>query len=220
LKAGKYIVACDKIKTKNYQGGPMKDKPVVVTEPAAVAALKRLYEALATGSLEWDFSIAGRVKAKDGSLTATGGVLTGLDLGLLVSVEILFGAGELPYCMISDVSPLTKLTKLTRLDLASNKISDVSPLAKLTKLTDLQLGLNKISDVSPLAKLTKLTWLDLQGTKVNDLSPLAEPGLGELREIFLKNCPVTDFSPLSRLPKLEKVNRKAYKRPRAPKKVR
>jgi internalin A len=59
----------------------------------------------------------------------------------------------------------------------------------LTKLADLELGWNKISDLSPLA------------------------GLVNLREIDLENCPVTDFSPLGHLPKLERVNGKKYRRP-------
>jgi len=45
--------------------------------------------------------------------------------------------------------------------------------------------------------------------------PLA--GLFDLEKVDLENCPVTDFSPLNRLPKLKLINGEKYKRPRVKK---
>jgi len=58
----------------------MKKSPVVITEPAAVAALKEIYQTNGPGNLEWDFSIPGQVTAQDGRLEAQDGALTGLNL--------------------------------------------------------------------------------------------------------------------------------------------
>ncbi len=78
----------------------------------------------------------------------------------------------LNFCRISDVSPLAKLTGLTRLGLPGNSISDISPLAKLTHLKWLELARNQISDVSPLAALKNLTWLHVGDNEISDFSPL------------------------------------------------
>ena len=58
----------------------MKNTPVVITEPAAVAALKEIYQTNGPGNLEWDFSTPGQVTARDGRLEAQDGALTSLNL--------------------------------------------------------------------------------------------------------------------------------------------
>ena len=58
----------------------MKITPVTITEPAAVAALKEIYENNGPGNLDWDFSRPGQVTARDGRLEARDGALTGLNL--------------------------------------------------------------------------------------------------------------------------------------------
>ena len=74
---------------------------------------------------------------------------------------------------ISDISGLDSLSKtLTELNLERNVISDISPLAKLTRLKRLELNGNIISDVSPLAGLTNLEHLNLQNNAISDFSPL------------------------------------------------
>jgi len=72
----------------------MKNSPVVTTEPAAVAALKRIYETGAPDSLEWYFSTPDQVSAQYGRLHASDGYLTGLNLN---------------GCHIMDLSPLTDI---------------------------------------------------------------------------------------------------------------
>ncbi len=67
---------------------------------------------------------------------------------------------------VSNLSPLSTLTHLKRIDLQSNAISDVSALVSilsgLTELTYLDLRHNPISDSSSLSKLTQLTTLYLE----------------------------------------------------------
>ncbi|MYH84112.1 hypothetical protein F4141_25795 [Candidatus Poribacteria bacterium] len=74
--------------------------------------------------------------------------------------------------MISDISPLSELISLVRLDLPRNEIVDLSPLSGLAGLTELYLNANMISDVSPLAELINLEWLDLRVNQIADISSL------------------------------------------------
>ena len=74
---------------------------------------------------------------------------------------------------ISDLSPLSELTSLTKLDLQYNQISDLSPLADLISLRDINLINNPLSDLGPLSNLTNLEVLDVYYGKVSDVSPLA-----------------------------------------------
>ena len=105
---------------------------------------------------------------------------------------------------ISDVSPLSNLTGLTSLDIQSNSISNVSPLSNLTRLTSLDLELNSISDASPLSNLTLLTFLDISRNSISDLSHLA--GLIRLKQLKLFDNSISDISPLSNLTDLTLLN--------------
>jgi|GEM_PF-7057469 len=58
----------------------MKKIKVLVTEPAAVAALKNIYETNGPGELDWDFSVPGQVTALDDRLKVKDGVLIHLNL--------------------------------------------------------------------------------------------------------------------------------------------
>lgn len=98
---------------------------------------------------------------------------------------------------ISDLSPLSGLTKLTKLDLSGNQISDVSPISGLTHLTRLELEMNQISDISPLAGLTKLTHLNLNQNQISDMSSIY--GLTMLTELNIGSNQIKDISPLAGL---------------------
>ncbi|MCH7550036.1 MAG: TonB-dependent receptor, partial [Candidatus Krumholzibacteriota bacterium] len=73
---------------------------------------------------------------------------------------------------ISDVSPMSGMVALTKLELNDNQISDVSPLSSLKALRSLELSNNQISDVSPLSNLTALTTLTLKNNLIRDVSSL------------------------------------------------
>ena len=104
---------------------------------------------------------------------------------------------------ISDLSPLSGLTKLTKLDLSGNQISDVSPISGLTHLTRLGLEMNQISDISPLAGLTNLITLSLYDNEISDLNPLS--GMIQLKELDISYNNITDVSPLANLTDLTKL---------------
>ena len=101
---------------------------------------------------------------------------------------------------ITDISPLSGLTSLTGLFLWDNSITDISAVAGLTNLTELSIGTNNITDISPLADLTSLTGLWLNGNNITDISALA--GLTNLTELWLGGNNITDISPLAGLTSL------------------
>lgn len=74
----------------------------------------------------------------------------------------------------SALKELSKLTELTSLKLANNKITSLDFLKPLKSLTSLDLSKNKISDISPLKSLTSLRTLHLDNNEIKDFSPLYE----------------------------------------------
>jgi len=72
---------------------------------------------------------------------------------------------------IFDISVLSHLTGLQRLDLGSNQLSDISVLSHLTGLQRLGLGSNQLSDISVLSHLTGLQSLNLWDNQLSDISP-------------------------------------------------
>ena len=105
----------------------------------------------------------------------------------------------------SDLSPLSGLINLKRLDFDSKNVSNLSPLSGLTKLEYLHFTDTNVSDFSPLAGLINLESLGFNRTPgISDISPLA--GLVNLKFIGSWNHSISDLSPLAGLTKLEKIN--------------
>lgn len=144
--------------------------------------------------------------------------LTDLDLGPLLGVEMRTNP-------IADISALSTLTALERLDLSHTRILNVEPLSTLTALERLDLShthvfcidaLDKltgvksllldsipITDINALSGMVDLETLSLRATGVRELSSLA--GCTALRELDVSFSPITDLTPLEELPNLERV---------------
>jgi len=104
-------------------------KNVVITEPAAVAALKEIYHINGPGKLEWDVSTPGQVTAQGASrLKARDGTLIGLNLNR---------------AKLEGVLKLHGVAALTFLDVRGNKWSGVD-FRDLPALTRLRLGDRKL----------------------------------------------------------------------------
>ena len=102
---------------------------------------------------------------------------------------------------IVDLTPISKLTNLTKLWLSDNEIDDISALAGLTNLVHLELDANSISDISVLANLTRLIRLWLPSNeKISDISVLAN--LTELHELHLGGNEINGISGLANLTNL------------------
>ncbi|GEM_PF-5168453 len=106
---------------------------------------------------------------------------------------------------ISDVTPLAGLTNLTELELSHNWIgNNLTPLAGLTSLQTLGLGANGITDPTPLASLNNLTELNLNDNRISDLAPLAV--LTNLQSLGVEGNYISNLTPLSGLTKLTSLN--------------
>ena len=120
--------------------------------------------------------------------------------GLTNLTKLELGANNL----IKDLSPLSGLVNLVELRLSSNQISDLTPLSELTSLSSLSLGDNQITDLTPLANLLSLTELGLENNQIRDLSPLSV--LRNLANLYLWGNQISDLSPLSGLEFLSELH--------------
>ena len=186
----------------------MENSPVTITEPAAVAALKEIYENNGPGKLEWDFRAPGQVTGRDNRLEEEDGALTGLNLDTAQLKGILKLRGVETLTVLSARGnglygvELEDLPGLETLYLEDNQISDVQTLAKLPGLEALSLSDNRIDDIGPLAQLTGLERLDLAGNEgLTDLAPMA--GLAALQQLQLGAIQRLDLAPLAKLKALQ-----------------
>ena len=95
---------------------------------------------------------------------------------------------------ISDLTPIAGLTGLTRIDISYNPVEDLSPVAGLVALTSLQLWEGHVSDISPLASLINLESLNLGANSITNISALA--GLTKLEHLWLTGNLIEDIGPL------------------------
>ena len=123
-------------------------------------------------------------------------VITRAELASLISLDI-FGD-------VTDLTGLEYATGLDSLTLERSLVTDISPLAKLTTLKHLRLNWNsQIVDISPLAELAGLESLHLAGSQVTDISALR--GLAGLEVLFLWYNRIADISALTGLTGLESL---------------
>ncbi|MBI3396137.1 MAG: hypothetical protein HY042_09910 [Spirochaetia bacterium] len=103
-----------------------------------------------------------------------------------------------------DLSPITVLKQVQYISL-DGRVKDVSPLSKIKSLQKLDLYETHVSSLASFEKLKQIEKLDLYGSGVSDLKPLS--GLKSLKTLRLGNCPdVSDIQPLATLPKLESLD--------------
>ena len=81
----------------------------------------------------------------------------------------------------ADLSNLSRLSALEKLDLRGNSIIRVSSLAPLVRMTELRLDDNTVSDVSPLSNMSDLKDLYVAGNVIMDFAPLRDLIVAGLR---------------------------------------
>lgn len=124
---------------------------------------------------------------------------------------------------ISDLTPVTSLKKLKKLNIAKNfsvmtgdseKGLDISPLGALPLLETLDASDNLITDVSSLGSMKKLKWLNIRTNRLTDLDGLE--GCTSLEYLDVSgsyridrnnnSAGITDISALSSLTSLKTLN--------------
>ena len=151
------------------------------------------------GTVEYDYEYEGQKFIHDSQPSAPKLLLDLLGVDYFSAVtRVEFNNSQK---QVSDVTPLASLTKLEDLELSDTQVSDLAPLADLTNLKKLRLSITQVSDVRPLAGLANLETLMLLQTQVSDLTPLA--GLTSLETLVLTDTQVSDVRPLAGLANLE-----------------
>ena len=119
------------------------------------------------------------------------------DLKEITKLDLRFNHGN-----FQDISPLRNLTKLEYLDLDGNgQFDDISVLSHLTRLKHLNVSQHKIRSISPLKNLKALRSLNLEYNQIADISPLEE--LSSLTELDIGGNRISDLKPVQALTNLE-----------------
>lgn len=108
------------------------------------------------------------------------------------------------YTDIKDLGPLSNLTNLSYLNLQNTEVTDLSPVAKLPNLETLVFGQTGSQQLTTLPELTNLRCLDLSQSSIEDLSLLS--GMSQLEELDLAWTKFTDLSPLTSLTNLRMLD--------------
>ena len=112
------------------------------------------------------------------------------DLSQLPNVEQVCVVAE----KLGDITPVTGLARLNKVEFKHNAIEDISPLAGILTLTSVGLNGNPVRDISPLAECPKLAFLDLCDVRSYDPSVIAQ--LGNFDFLDLSN-PTESYNYLS-----------------------
>jgi len=105
---------------------------------------------------------------------------------------------------VNDLSPLTKMTGLTRISLCNTDVTDLTAIRNLNKLETLKIAKSKITDLSPISFLINLKEIDLSGSSVINISSLSD-NLG-LNIVNISNTQIQDIKPLASLPSLTELH--------------
>ena len=106
-------------------------------------------------------------------------------------------------CNVTDLTPLSGLSRLKVLFLASNdRLRDLAPLSGLTGLVELSVYWSDVRELAPLSNLVNLETLRVSYNPIDgDITPLS--GLTKLRVLGVADADFGDLSPLRALTDLE-----------------
>lgn len=102
---------------------------------------------------------------------------------------------------LRDISALSACQQLVKLNLSDNQISDLSTLMNLPMLEWLDISGNQVTDLRPLMGIARLTYVDASGNAISSTTPLSM--MNGLKELYLDNNPIRDFSGLRKVKSLE-----------------
>lgn len=86
---------------------------------------------------------------------------------------------------IDDISVLSGLKDLSKIELKHNGITDISPVSRIEHLTSVGINDNPVRDISPLLECPDLAFLDL--CDVIDYDPSVIAGLGNFQYLDISN---------------------------------
>ena len=100
-----------------------------------------------------------------------------------------YAAGSQPRGPVSSLDDLALLPNLEQVCIVAQELEDISALSEIRTLNKVEFKHNYISDISPLAGMKRLTSVGINDNPVRDISPLTEcPNLA-----FLDLCDVRSY---------------------------
>jgi len=126
---------------------------------------------------------------------------------------------------ISDLSPITVIRALKKLEITGTSVSSLQPLAQMRDIEEFRCNQSPVSNLSALSVLPKLKILNIENTPITDLEPItglsqlellncsgtqiksldAVESLFNLREIRLNNTAIKSLKALIELPLLQRL---------------
>ncbi len=73
---------------------------------------------------------------------------------------------------LRDISPLSMMHRLEKLDISNTSVSDISYLSSLSNLENLNISNTKIAHIEPLVSLRNIKVINIENTGVSDITPL------------------------------------------------
>ena len=105
---------------------------------------------------------------------------------------------------VSDISILSNMPNLKRINLSGTGITDISVLSNIPDLEQLDISITDVSDISVLANMSALKSLDISGTHVSDISVLSN--ISTLEQLYLAGTEIADLSVLPQLINLKTLS--------------
>ena len=105
---------------------------------------------------------------------------------------------------ITDLTPLSTITSLTKLNASNNKIQDLSPIQGLVNLETMNLTNNELIDISVLSNFNNLKYLYLKNNKINSLNSLINNVT--LKELYCAENEIETVDNILKIESLEKFD--------------
>ncbi len=103
---------------------------------------------------------------------------------------------------IAELSPVSNLIHLEKINISNTKITDLSILSKLIELKEIICKLTGITDLTPIGNLSNLEFLDIRSTSINQL-PLM--GCDKLETLYADNTDINGLLSIANLKNLKLI---------------
>ncbi|MCF6241490.1 MAG: leucine-rich repeat domain-containing protein [Bacteroidales bacterium] len=103
---------------------------------------------------------------------------------------------------IADLTPLSNLIHLEKIDISNTKVTNLSILSKLIELKEIKCKQTGITDLTPIGNLSNLEFLDISSTSINQL-PLM--GCNKLETLYADNTDINGLLTIANLKNLKLI---------------
>lgn len=105
---------------------------------------------------------------------------------------------------ITDLTPLSNFTELTKISFSGNNVEDLSPLANLNNLQNITAINNKIKTIEPLKDLENIRYICLDGNSLTSIDEITN--WINLEEISFANNNIENIPDMQNLANIRKIN--------------